>query len=58
MMGTMSAELAILLAWAMLWLESVNAFIFGREEFGASVFRSHSATAVGPQPPERRRLDE
>ena len=29
MMGTMSAELAILLAWAMLWLESVNAFIFG-----------------------------
>lgn len=31
MMGTMSAELAILLAWAMLWLESVNAFIFGRE---------------------------
>lgn len=30
MMGTMSAELAILLAWAMLWLESVNAFIFGR----------------------------
>jgi hypothetical protein len=24
----MSAELAILLAWAMLWLKSVNAFIF------------------------------
>jgi hypothetical protein len=28
-MWTMSAELAILLARAMLWLENVNAFIFG-----------------------------
>ena len=33
MMGTMSAELAILLAWAMLWLESVNAFIFDLKLF-------------------------
>jgi hypothetical protein len=28
-MWTISAELAILLARAMLWLENVNAFIFG-----------------------------
>lgn len=28
-MWTMSAELAILLARAMLWLENVNVFIFG-----------------------------